>query len=148
MCVLAQTKPDQRNKKEQCFQSPERARISWGRATRVGGPGEGPYRARGVLYKWALPKFNSGNVPSPAMLDAENDDDCARVPVSRPVPRVAPKREEPPATVPVVAPHPSSPAAKFDGIWVGPFNCGVVRFRHSTIRRRGARRPQPREDPA
>ena len=31
------------------------------------------------------------------MLDAENDDDCARVPVSRPVPRVAPKREEPPA---------------------------------------------------
>ena len=73
MCVLAQTKPDQRNKKEQCFQSPERARISWGRATRVDGPGEGPYRARGVLYKWALPKFNSGNVPSPAMLDAEND---------------------------------------------------------------------------
>ena len=34
MCVLAQTKPDQRDKKEQCFQSPERARISWGRATR------------------------------------------------------------------------------------------------------------------
>ena len=79
MCVLAQTKPDQRDKKEQCFQSPERARISWGRATRVGGPGEGPYRARGVLYKWALPKFNSGNVRRPAMLNVENNDDRARV---------------------------------------------------------------------
>jgi hypothetical protein len=33
-------------------------------------------------------------------------------PVSRPVPRVAPKREEPPAAAPVVAPQPSSPAAK------------------------------------
>jgi hypothetical protein len=47
-------------------------------------------------------------------------------PVSRLVPRVAPKREEPPATAPVVAPQPSSSAAKFDGIWVGPFNCGAM----------------------
>ena len=47
-------------------------------------------------------------------------------PVSRPVPRVVPKREQPPAAAAVAVPQPSSPATKFDGIWVGPFSCGAI----------------------
>ena len=34
MSARAPTRPDEYNKREQCFRCPERARISWGRATR------------------------------------------------------------------------------------------------------------------
>ena len=34
MSASAQTRPDERYKREQCFRCPERARISWGRAMR------------------------------------------------------------------------------------------------------------------
>ena len=42
MSASAPTNPDERYKREQCFRCPERARISWGKAMRGRGPGEGP----------------------------------------------------------------------------------------------------------
>jgi len=41
--------------------------------------GGGTLSRSGRPNKWALPKFNSGNVRRPAMLNVENNDDRARV---------------------------------------------------------------------
>ena len=55
MCAFGQTKADERCKRSNDFRCPERARISWGRAMRVGGPGEGPNLiALGALHRLSL----------------------------------------------------------------------------------------------
>src|SRR5215469_4929985 len=42
MSAFEWSRHDERSKKEQRFRRPERARISWGKAMRGRGPGEGP----------------------------------------------------------------------------------------------------------
>jgi hypothetical protein len=42
MSAFGRSRHDERSKKEQRFRRPERARISWGKAMRGRGPGEGP----------------------------------------------------------------------------------------------------------
>ena len=63
MSASAPTNPDERYKREQCFRCPERARISWGRAMRGRGPGEGPSLSRSgqphIDAPWSR-KFNQG----------------------------------------------------------------------------------------
>jgi len=63
MSASAPTNPDERYKREQYFRCPERARISWGRAMRGRGPGEGPSLSRSgqrhIDAPWSR-KFNQG----------------------------------------------------------------------------------------
>ena len=66
--------------------------------------------------------FQSDPGPAPPAAEAPRPH-----PVSRPVPRVAPEREAPPSAPAMMSlPSAPNPATRFDGIWVGTFDCGAT----------------------